>query len=295
LCSALGLKATPSIFLHHYCTHLGKKVGWLSFASRSGNRLLDPFTSFYKNFKDGFFNILFEVEGRLYVYDSDVPKFSLYWTKSPTGYRVWPKSTMLEEELASISILDRLPKGLLDTFWCEDPSIGVLDMFFCLFRPLLLLLTDSLVVSCKHHHCHESWQQQNLQWFVKKKQLSVTEKGKKMIAESVPKATKPITIAVLSYFHPPLESLPPFAMESEVRHQKKKKHKSSHRLPKHLRLSTTAKETMAALDFISKRVIISNCIMVDLSDSERGHYSSSSAEDLINAFLELCSRTLLID
>jgi len=33
LCLGLGLTATPALFLHHYCTRPGKKVGWLSLVS----------------------------------------------------------------------------------------------------------------------------------------------------------------------------------------------------------------------------------------------------------------------
>lgn len=55
LCLGLGLDATPPLFLHHYCTCSGKKVGWLSLVNQFKNRLLDPYTSSYKHFKEHFF------------------------------------------------------------------------------------------------------------------------------------------------------------------------------------------------------------------------------------------------
>jgi len=107
----------------------------LSLIRQSRNLPLHSFTSSYKNFKDGFLKVLFEAEGRTYVYNGDVPKFPLHWTKSPTRYQAWPRSSMPEEDLAAISVLDRLPhdistRGLIDTFWCDHPSNNVLDMFF---------------------------------------------------------------------------------------------------------------------------------------------------------------------
>jgi len=58
--------------------------------SQSKNRLFDPYMSSYKEFKEGFFKVLFEGEGWLYVFANGSPKFPLYWTREPTWYGVWP-------------------------------------------------------------------------------------------------------------------------------------------------------------------------------------------------------------
>jgi len=90
LCLGLGLTATPALFLHHYCTRPGKKVGWLSLVSQNKNRLLAPYTSSYKQFKETFFKVIIKGEGFRYVYDDGVPKFPLYWTRKLVKFTLWP-------------------------------------------------------------------------------------------------------------------------------------------------------------------------------------------------------------
>jgi len=78
LCFGLGLTTTRALFLHHCCTRPGTKVGLLSLVSQSKNRLLSPFSSSYKHFKETFFKVIVKGKGCQYVFDGNVPKFPLY-------------------------------------------------------------------------------------------------------------------------------------------------------------------------------------------------------------------------
>jgi len=110
LCLGLGLTTTPALFLHHYCTRPGKRVGWLSLVSQSKNRLLNPYSSSYKFFKDTFFKVMINPEGRRSVFDGVVSKFPLYWTRKPTKFTLWPRSDLSTNDFIAIGKLDQLPR-----------------------------------------------------------------------------------------------------------------------------------------------------------------------------------------
>jgi len=50
----------------------------------------------------------------------------------------------------------------------------------------------------------------------------------------------------------------------------------------------------SVMDFLNQSIMISNQIILDLSDSEKEPYNSSFVTELNNAFLELCLFTLLV-
>ena len=87
------------------------------------------------------------------------------------------------------------------------------------------------------------------------------------------------------------------------RHKQKKDHKlsrrgfdrsSTRRSLKRLRASTTVGDCSATMDFLNHLVMISNCVRIELGESEKGPYTFSSTTELNNAFQELCFRSLLI-
>jgi len=139
-----------------------------------------------------------------------------------------------------------------------------------------------------------------------KEGVGLTDKGKnitgcgdkgKTMADALQKGDDLVTIVI------PSDQRPPF--DSGSRHKKKKskehhsskrtsKRSSSHRSPKRLRPSTTSVDCSSMLDFLNCGIMISNRVMFELSDSEKDPYTPSSPEKLNNAFLELCSHTLLI-
>lgn len=107
-----------------------------------------------------------------------------------------------------------------------------------------------------------------------------------MATEVIPERVEPIITILPSPLRLPIASLQHSAPGSKPREKKKKKehreHKSSkqafdqsssHRSPKRLRKAKTDKETSSTLDFLSKRVMILNHVMVELSDSKRRHYT----------------------
>ena len=85
-CSTLAIISTIPLFLYHYLTRPGRKVGWLSLVSHPRNCLFKPYLTSYKFFKDTFVKISFESGGREYIFHGNEPKFPLYWTRSPLRF-----------------------------------------------------------------------------------------------------------------------------------------------------------------------------------------------------------------
>ena len=75
LCEVLSLKPTPRSFLHFFGTRPGDRIGWVSLVGQSKNSFLHPFTTSYKRFKEGFFKVVIEEEGRSFFFDGETPRF----------------------------------------------------------------------------------------------------------------------------------------------------------------------------------------------------------------------------
>lgn len=104
---------SPSPFLLYYTSHPVDPINWLSFASRSGNTLFAPFTSSYTNFIGKFFKNFIEPEGRELSFDKlGQSKFPLYWTKTATRFKQWPRSIASAEEWEVYTLFDSLPRRL---------------------------------------------------------------------------------------------------------------------------------------------------------------------------------------
>jgi len=58
ICDVFNLSPTPSTFLNYYTSHPAEPVIWHSLISRSGNIILNPFTTSYTNFKGRFFKVV---------------------------------------------------------------------------------------------------------------------------------------------------------------------------------------------------------------------------------------------
>jgi len=93
ICDAFRLMLSPQSFLFYYNSHSTNPVGWLSLTSRPGNIIFKPFTSSYKKFKERYYKMLIEPDGKPYFYDSEgKPKFLFHWTRLPTCYTYWSRS-----------------------------------------------------------------------------------------------------------------------------------------------------------------------------------------------------------
>jgi len=93
ICDMFCLSPTPSTLLSYYTSHPTESVSWLSFISRLGNILFNPYTTSYKNFKGKFFKFFVELEGMgLFFDEAGNSKFLLYWTRNPTWFKEWPRS-----------------------------------------------------------------------------------------------------------------------------------------------------------------------------------------------------------
>jgi len=120
VCSALAIIPTVPLFLHHYLTWPGRKVGWLSLVSQLSL----------------FVKISFGNKGREYMFVGDEQKFPLYWTRFPARFASWPRLELSAEDILALLVLDSLPRGIpareiLNTYWCEDPTNAVFSTFFC--------------------------------------------------------------------------------------------------------------------------------------------------------------------
>jgi len=125
-CKMLNLKASAQNFLYFYCTRPENRVGWLSLVGQPKQCVLAPYIASYKHFKEWFFRVGIEEEGRKYFYDGDTPRFSFYWTNTPAKISSWSKAMMPEEEQRTISILEgfsnKLPtRKLLDLYMSSRP------------------------------------------------------------------------------------------------------------------------------------------------------------------------------
>ena len=156
LCLGLGLTATPVIFLHHYCTRPGKKVGWLSLVSQNKNRLLGPYSSSYKCFKDTYFKVVINPESRQFVFDGAVSKFPLYWTRKPTKFTLWPRFDLLADDFIFIGKLDQLPcqiptRRLIECLTAIDPAgVAVGKRLFCILN-FHSSASNLYFVFCRHY------------------------------------------------------------------------------------------------------------------------------------------------
>jgi len=110
ICQIFGLTPTPESFLYYYNTHPSTPVGWLSLSSRLGNVRFAAFTTSYKNFKDYYFKVFVEPDGRDLFYNADgTTKFPFHWTEKPTSldHRFWESLSPFDKEI--LMIVNQLP------------------------------------------------------------------------------------------------------------------------------------------------------------------------------------------
>jgi len=100
ICDMFCLSLTPSTFLNYYTSHPANRVSWLSLVSWPGNTIFSSFTTSYKNFKGNFFKFYIEPKGSGLLFDEiDRSNFPLYWTKNPTRFKKWTRSSSSIKEL----------------------------------------------------------------------------------------------------------------------------------------------------------------------------------------------------
>jgi len=127
------------------------------------------------------------------------------------------------------------------------------------------------------------------------------DKGKRPRTTQLPKAkdapavVKPLTVV------PPPPQQPATPVQETPRSKKRKdrehkKDKSSRRSPTKLWQPTTSGDRAVAMDFLKYDLMVSNWVNVQLDNYKAGPYSAKTTpSDLHTAFLELATRTLLVD
>ena len=152
----LDLKPTPRSFLHFFGTRPGDRIGWVSLVGQSKNSFLNPFTTSYKRFKEGFFNVVIEEEGRPFFFDGETPRFPFYWTTDPTHFYMWSRSLMIKDDLEVLSVLDGLPRqiptqALIRAYLSSDKIVDVDGVSLLLVSTLFTLTFDLILVTCRYH------------------------------------------------------------------------------------------------------------------------------------------------
>jgi len=103
-------KPTRGSFLYYYNSHPSTPVSWLSLSSRPGNVRFAAYTTSYKNFKENYFKIFVEPDGRELFYNVDeTTKFPFHWTEKPSrlGSWLWKSLSPFNKEI--ILITNQLP------------------------------------------------------------------------------------------------------------------------------------------------------------------------------------------
>jgi len=143
LCRVFGLKPIPESFLYYYNTHPSTRVGWLSLSSRPGNVRFAAFTTSYKNFKEYYFKVFVEPDGRDLFYNADgMTKFPFHWTEKPNplDYRFWSSLTPFDQEILLIvnQLPCRLPTRELIALYGSSTQWADLNGEFLCFRSFFL-------------------------------------------------------------------------------------------------------------------------------------------------------------
>jgi len=139
VCRTFGVHPLSTCFLHFYASHPSELVGWHSLVSRAGSVLFKPFSTSYKNFKEKFLKVFVEPAGKRYFFD-DVgqPRFPLFWTRSPTKIKDWPRPiNPNEDEQENFPLFDNLPKKLpvrpLMSLYTETDRAAAFEGMFYIF------------------------------------------------------------------------------------------------------------------------------------------------------------------
>ena len=95
------VKATPSLFLHYFCSWPHKKARWVSLIRILSHPLLCTFTSSYKIFKTSYFKVTIRLTtGNNFFFDSArKPLFPFYWQQCYHQYDEYSKKYLIDEEL----------------------------------------------------------------------------------------------------------------------------------------------------------------------------------------------------
>jgi len=110
LCHVFKFEPTPESFLYYYNTHPSTPVSWLSLSIQPGNVRFAAFTTSYKNFKENYFKIFVEPDGRDLFYNADeTTKFPFHWTEKPTQLGSWLWSSLSPFDKEILVVINQLP------------------------------------------------------------------------------------------------------------------------------------------------------------------------------------------
>ena len=105
------------VFLFYYSTYQVSPVSWVSLVSRSGSVRFAAFTTSYKNFKERYFKIFVEPDGREYFYTAEGgTRFPFHWMQNPVA-------------LMAVSVLGRAVMAIFDQLPHKLPKREIIALY----------------------------------------------------------------------------------------------------------------------------------------------------------------------
>ncbi|KAL9284985.1 hypothetical protein ACSQ67_024655 [Phaseolus vulgaris] len=100
---------------------------------RSGSVRFAAFTTSYKNFKERYFKIFVEPDGREYFYNDDVTKFPFHWTQNPTVLNTSSRTALSALDKAVMVVFDQLPhklptREIISLYASSDPRADFIEI-----------------------------------------------------------------------------------------------------------------------------------------------------------------------
>lgn len=117
ICDIFKILPMLQSFLFYYNSRPSTPMSWLSLSSPSRSIRFAPYTTSYKNFKEKYFKIFVELDGRPYFYDTDGrTKFHFHWTQTPTRIVSWLRPSLTTRDREIFVVLDHLLSYLLGSW-----------------------------------------------------------------------------------------------------------------------------------------------------------------------------------
>ncbi|KAL9315795.1 hypothetical protein ACSQ67_016796 [Phaseolus vulgaris] len=99
----------------------------------SGKCAFAAFTTSYKNFKERYFKIFVEPDGREYFYNDGVTKFPFHWTRNPTVLNASSRMAPSALDKAVMVVFDQLPhklptREIISLYASSDPQADFIEI-----------------------------------------------------------------------------------------------------------------------------------------------------------------------
>ena len=134
VCQLFDLTPRAEVFLFYYNTYPANPVSWVSLVSRPGCVRFAAFTTSYKNFKERYFKVFVEPDGREHFYLAEGgTKFPFHWTQNPTTLNMNTRTAVSAMGKAEMAVFDQLPhklptREIISLYTSSDPWADFVGM-----------------------------------------------------------------------------------------------------------------------------------------------------------------------